>query len=99
MNQQEYMRWMLRELHPGLFLPIGAKRNGKPPLAIPPAIRWLLLTSTILAGCAAPAGLEPTLTLTPPVPKTVGPLPTLDEKLNAMILETSGQSSIFTTRP
>ncbi|MCJ7703003.1 MAG: arabinan endo-1,5-alpha-L-arabinosidase [Anaerolineales bacterium] len=56
------------------------------------AIRWLLLTSTILAGCAVPAAPGMTLTLVPPAPVTSSPLPTptLDQKLNAMIVETSG---------
>jgi arabinan endo-1,5-alpha-L-arabinosidase len=56
------------------------------------AIRWLLLPSMILTRCATPAAPNPTLTLTPPVPVTPSPLstPTLDRKLNAMILETTG---------
>ena len=65
---------------------------GNKGFAILHAIRWLLLSSMILAGCAAPGRLEPTFTLSPPVPATALPLPTptLDQKLNAMILETSG---------
>ena len=53
------------------------------------SICWLLLALIILAGCAPP---DPTLTLVPPELVTSSPLltPTPDQKLSAMVLETSG---------